>query len=469
MIAAITSCTNTSNPSVMVAAGLLARNAVARGLRAAPHVKTSLAPGSRVVTDYLATAGLQEPLDTLGFQLVGYGCTTCIGNSGPLLGRDLRGRARRRARRLRRALGQPQLRGPHPPAGARELPRLSAARRRLRARGLDRRRPRARAARHRQRRAQPSTCASCGRPATRCAAAIEASVTPELFEREYATIWDGDERWRALPAPEGALFAWDPDSTYVREPPFFQDIAARAASRSTDIVDARCLVLLGDSVTTDHISPAGAIPRDMPAGRYLHGARGRAARLQLASARAAATTRSWCAGTFGNIRLRNALADGTRGRLHGAPARRASCSSIFDAAERYAAENVPLVVLAGKEYGSGSSRDWAAKGTLLLGIRAVIAESFERIHRSNLVGHGRAAAGATSTAQTLASLGLDGRERFTIRGIAGGVAPHARVTVEATADDGTPDEASRRSRASTRRPTPSTCATAASSRSCCGA
>ncbi len=431
VIAAITSCTNTSNPSVMVAAGLLARNAVARGLRAAPHVKTSLAPGSRVVTDYLAAAGLQEPLDTLGFQLVGYGCTTCIGNSGPLSdeiseavrddelavcavlsgNRNFEGRIHPLVRAS--YLASPPLVVAYALAGSIDV-------------DLEH---------------EPLGTDSAGAdvylrelwPSSgEVRAAIEASVSPELFEREYATIWDGDERWQALPAPEGALFAWDEASTYVREPSFFQDMQPEPQPLA-DVVDARCLVLLGDSVTTDHISPAGAIPRDMPAGRYLteHGVTPRD--FNSFGARRG-NHEVMVRGTFGNIRLRNALAGGREGGYtthlpSGDPL------TIFDAAERYAAENVPLVALVGKEYGSGSSRDWAAKGTLLLGIRAVIAESFERIHRSNLVGMGVLPLEHVD-GQSAASLGLDGRERFTIRGIAGGVAPHQRLTVEATADDG---------------------------------
>jgi aconitate hydratase len=431
VIAAITSCTNTSNPSVMVAAGLLARNAVARGLRAAPHVKTSLAPGSRVVTDYLAAAGLQEPLDALGFQLVGYGCTTCIGNSGPLSdeisqvvrddelavcavlsgNRNFEGRIHPLVRAS--YLASPPLVVAYALAGSISV-------------DLEH---------------EPLGTDSQGAdvylrdlwPSSReVRAAIEASVTPELFEREYATIWDGDERWRALPAPEGNLFAWDEESTYVREPSFFQDLAPEPQPL-TDVENARCLVMLGDSVTTDHISPAGAIPRDMPAGRYLleHGVETRD--FNSFGARRG-NHEVMVRGTFGNIRLRNALAGGREGG-YTAHLPSGEVLTIFEAAERYADENVPLVALVGKEYGSGSSRDWAAKGTLLLGVRAVIAESYERIHRSNLVGMGVLPLEYLE-GQSAASLGLDGRERFTIRGIAGGVAPHQRLKVAATADDG---------------------------------
>jgi aconitate hydratase len=431
VIAAITSCTNTSNPSVMVAAGLLARNAVARGLRAAPHVKTSLAPGSRVVTDYLAAAGLQEPLDALGFQLVGYGCTTCIGNSGPLSD-EISAAVRDDELAVCAVLsGNRNFEGRiHPLVRASYLasPPLVVAYALAGSIDVD--------LEH-----EPLGTDSAGAevflrdlwPSSgEVRAAIEASVSPELFEREYATIWDGDERWQALPAPEGALFAWDPASTYVREPSFFQDLQPEPAPLA-DVVDARCLAVLGDSVTTDHISPAGAIPRDMPAGRYLteHGVQPRD--FNSFGARRG-NHEVMVRGTFGNIRLRNALAGGREGGYtRHLPS--GEELTIFDAAERYAAENVPLVALVGKEYGSGSSRDWAAKGTLLLGIRAVIAESYERIHRSNLVGMGVLPL-EYADGQSAASLGLDGRERFTIRGIAGGVAPHQRLTVEATADDG---------------------------------
>jgi aconitate hydratase len=431
VIAAITSCTNTSNPSVMVAAGLLARNAVARGLRSAPHVKTSLAPGSRVVTDYLAAAGLQEPLDTLGFQLVGYGCTTCIGNSGPLS--DEISQAVRDDELAVCAVlsGNRNFEGRiHPLVRASYLasPPLVVAYALAGSISVD--------LEH-----EPLGTDSDGIdvylrdlwPASdEVRATIEASVTPELFEREYATIWDGDERWRALPAPEGALFAWDPESTYVREPSFFQELAPEPEPLA-DIEGARCLVMLGDSVTTDHISPAGAIPRDMPAGRYLreHGVEPRD--FNSFGARRG-NHEVMVRGTFGNIRLRNALADGREGS-YTTHLPSGEMLTIFEAAERYRAENVPLIALVGREYGSGSSRDWAAKGTLLLGIRAVIAESYERIHRSNLVGMGVLPLEYVD-GQTAASLGLEGRERFTIRGIAGGVAPHERLTVEAAADDG---------------------------------
>jgi aconitate hydratase len=430
VIAAITSCTNTSNPSVMVAAALLARNAVKRGLHTRSWVKTSLAPGSRVVTDYLDGAGLTPYLDQLGFQLVGYGCTTCIGNSGPLPdavaegvrkgelavaavlsgNRNFEGRIHPQVRAS--YLASPPLVVAYGLAGRVDI-------------DLDR---------------EPLGHDSAGTPVylhelwpdpDEIAAVIEHSLTPDLYEREYGRIWDGDERWRALDAPTGAQFAFAEDSTYVREPSFLEHIGEPPATLE-DIVDARCLAVLGNSVTTDHISPAGAIPADMPAGRYLQ-EHGVAPRDFNSFGARRGNHEVMVRGTFGNIRLRNTLAGGKEG---GYTKHQPSGEllSIYDAAERYAAEGVPLVILAGKEYGSGSSRDWAAKGTQLLGVRAVLAESFERIHRSNLVGMGvlplELADGAT-----IASLGLSGRERFTLRGLAG-LAPRARVRVVATADDG---------------------------------
>jgi aconitate hydratase len=415
----------------MVAAGLLARNAVARGLKSAPHVKTSLAPGSRVVTDYLAAAGLQEPLDTLGFQLVGYGCTTCIGNSGPLSdeisqavrddelavcavlsgNRNFEGRIHPLVRAS--YLASPPLVVAYALAGSISID-LEHEPLGTDGDGAD----------VYLRDLWPSS--------SEVRAAIEASVTPELFEREYATIWDGDERWRALPAPEGALFDWAPDSTYVREPSFFQDLQPEPEPL-TDIDGARCLVVLGDSVTTDHISPAGAIPRDMPAGRYLleHAVEPRD--FNSFGARRG-NHEVMVRGTFGNIRLRNALADGREGS-YTAHLPSGEQLTIFEAAERYRAENVPLVALVGKEYGSGSSRDWAAKGTLLLGVRAVIAESFERIHRSNLAGMGVLPL-VYEAGENAESLGLTGEETVDITGIAGELTPRQKIAVTATRPDG---------------------------------
>jgi aconitate hydratase len=430
VIAAITSCTNTSNPSVMVAAALLARNAVERGLQTQPWVKTSLAPGSRVVTDYLDAAGLTASLDQLGFQLVGYGCTTCIGNSGPLPdevaervrdgeltvasvlsgNRNFEGRIHPQVRAS--YLASPPLVVAYALAGRVDIDLDSEPL------GTDGD-------------GAPVYLRELWPPADEVEAVIQQSLTPDLYDREYGRIWDGDERWQALAAPTGAQFTFAGDSTYVREPSFLEHVGAPPATL-TDIVDARCLALLGNSVTTDHISPAGAIPADMPAGRYLQ-EHGVAPRDFNSFGARRGNHEVMVRGTFGNIRLRNVLANGKEG---GWTTHQPSGEllSIYDAAERYAAEHVPLVILAGKEYGTGSSRDWAAKGTQLLGVRAVIAESFERIHRSNLVGMGvlplEFADGAT-----VESLGLTGRERFSLRGLAG-LAPRARVQVIAVADDG---------------------------------
>jgi aconitate hydratase len=430
VIAAITSCTNTSNPSVMVAAGLLARNAIERGLRTKPWVKTSLAPGSRVVTDYLENAGLTPYLDQLGFQLVGYGCTTCIGNSGPLpepvadavVKGELAVAAVLSGNRNFEGRIHPQVR-----ASYLASPPLVVAYALVGHVDVDLQR-------------EPLGIDEAGAPvflhelwpsAEEISAVIEHALTPDLYDREYGRIWDGDERWRALDAPTGALFAFADDSTYVREPSFLEHIGEPPGVLE-DITDARCLALLGDSVTTDHISPAGAIPIDMPAGRYLQ-EHGVAPREFNSFGSRRGNHEVMVRGTFGNIRLRNTLADGKEGGYtRHQPS--GDLMPIYDAAERYAADGVPLVILAGKEYGSGSSRDWAAKGTQLLGVRAVIAESFERIHRSNLVGMGVLPL-ELAHGTTIASLGLTGRERFSVRALAG-LAPRAHVTVHATTDDG---------------------------------
>jgi aconitate hydratase len=430
VIAAITSCTNTSNPSVMVAAGLLARNATARGLTSRPWVKTSLAPGSRVVTDYLTRAGLTEPLDALGFNLVGYGCTTCIGNSGPLPeavdgavregdlavvsvlsgNRNFEGRIHPLVKAS--YLASPPLVVAYAIAGSIDVDLTTEPL----GTGSD---------------GQPVYLADVWPSPEEVRDTIAAAVGADLYVSEYARVWDGDDRWRAMAAPTGALFAWDAASTYVQEPPYFADLTPEPEPLA-DIVGARALAVLGDSVTTDHISPAGSFAADGPAGRYLveHGV-ARADFNSFGSRRG--NHEVMIRGTFANIRLRNALVPGVEGgvTIH---AGSVEPVSIFEAAERYRSEGVPLVVLAGKEYGSGSSRDWAAKGTLLLGVRAVIAESYERIHRSNLVGMGvlplQFLAGETPT-----TLGLTGHERFSIRGV-GAIAPRATVTVEAVADDG---------------------------------
>ena len=430
VIAAITSCTNTSNPSVMVAAGLLAKNAVERGLSVHPYVKTSLAPGSRVVTDYLNTAGLMEPLEKLGFYLVGYGCTTCIGNSGPLASPEVEAAVMKedlsvvavlsgnrnfesRIHPLVKAsyLGSPPLVVAYALAGTVHLDLTK----------------------------DPIGHTKDGKPVMlselwpsqeEVNAVVQQCVQQEMFKREYSRIFEGDEHWKKMSSPTGPIFQWEESSTYVKEPPYFEDFGPEPPVLG-DVDGARVLAVLGDSVTTDHISPAGAIPVDSPAGKYLveHGVE----RSDFNSYGARRGNHEVMArGTFGNIRLRNKLVERegywTRHFPDGTE------STIFEASERYRSEGVPLIVIAGKEYGSGSSRDWAAKGPLLLGVRAVIAESFERIHRSNLVGMGilplQFAPG--ESAQTL---GLSGHERYTVRGLEG-IKPGQDFEVAAASDDG---------------------------------
>jgi len=430
-IAAITSCTNTSNPTVMVGAGLLARNAIARGLRVAPTVKTSLAPGSKAVTGYLEAAGLMEPLETLGFALAGYGCTTCIGNSGPLDvpvaevveehdlvvaavlsgNRNFEGRIHPLARAS--YLASPPLVVAFALAGRVDI-------------DLSR---------------EPLGIGDDGRPVhladvwpapEEIRAVISGAIDPDLFLRTYADVFEGDDRWKALPIPQGDRYEWDADSSYIAKPTYFDGLAIQPAPLG-DIVGARALCVLGDSVTTDHISPAGSIPPWSPAGQWLQ-ARG-IGPLEFNSYGARRGHHEvMVRGTFGNIRLRNALAGDKEGpyTIHLPSGDEAF---IFDASERYRAEGVPLVVLAGREYGSGSSRDWAAKGPALLGIRAVVAESYERIHRSNLVGMGILPL-QYLPGESASSLGLSGREAFTIRGL-DALGPRGRVTIEVRADDGT--------------------------------
>ena len=430
VIAAITSCTNTSNPSVMVAAGLLAKKAVEAGLDTKPWVKTSLAPGSRVVTDYLDRAGLTPYLEKLGFALVGYGCTTCIGNSGPLIAdvakaveeRDLNVVAVLSGNRNFEGRVHPQVRASYlasPPlcvayalAGRIDVDLTTQ--------------PLGESERG------PVFLSDLWPAPDEVGRAIEASITGEQFVREYARIWEGDERWRALPTPGGPTYAWDVHSTYVREPPFFEGLDA--PTLVGNIEAARVLVKVGDSITTDHISPAGSIKVDSPAGRYLR-ERGVEPRDFNSYGSRRGNHEVMMRGTFANIRLRNELASGTEGSwtTH-LPS--GEVTSVFEAAERYHAEGVPLGVLAGKEYGSGSSRDWAAKGPSLLGVRFVLAESYERIHRSNLVGMGVLPL-EFKPGDTAASLGLTGRETFFVRGLADGVTPRQEVEVEAQPDDGT--------------------------------
>ena len=431
VIAAITSCTNTSNPSVMVAAGLLARNAVARGLSTPPWVKTSLAPGSRAVTDYLAGAGLMDPLEALGFDLVGYGCTTCIGNSGPLAeeiaaaieANDLVGVAvlsgnrnfEGRIHPLARAsyLASPPLVVAFALAGRIDLDLTTQPL------GTDRD-------------GRPVMLADLWPSAEEIADVVAEQVRSEIFTRNYASVFDGDDQWRSLPVPAGDRYAWDPASTYVALPPFFAGITAEPAPVA-DVVNARVLAMLGDSVTTDHISPAGSIARTSPAGEWLVG-RGVEPREFNSYGARRGHHEVMMRGTFANIRLRNLMTPDAEGNVteHVPSGER---MSIFDAAQRYVAEGTPLVLLAGKEYGSGSSRDWAAKGPFLLGVRAVIAESYERIHRSNLVGMGILPL-QYLPGETAATLGLSGRERFSVDGIAEGLRPRQEVVVTVTDDAG---------------------------------
>ncbi len=430
VIAAITSCTNTSNPSVMLAAGLVAQKAVERGLRPKPWVKTSLAPGSTVVTEYLKTAGLLEPLEQLGFGLVGYGCTTCIGNSGPLpedvasavKSRDLVVTSVLSGNRNFEGRVQPLVRANYlaspPLVVAYALAGQMTTDLTTEPLGQDRD-------------GQDVFLRDVWPTGEEVRRAMD-SVQRDQFTSKYAAVFDGDARWKALPAPHGQLFEWDADSTYVRHPPFFEDLEPEP-SPPGNITGGRVLAVLGDSVTTDHISPAGAIPADGPAGQYLIGC-GVDPRDFNSFGSRRGNHEVMMRGTFANIRLRNQLAPGTEGgwTCHQPDGEQ---MSIYDAGMRYQAEGTPLLVLAGTEYGSGSSRDWAAKGTMLLGVRAVIAQSFERIHRSNLVFMGvlplqfREGEGA-------AALGLTGRESFELTGISDGLAPRAELQVRATAPDG---------------------------------
>ena len=432
-IASITSCTNTSNPSVMMAAGLLARNAVARGLRSKPWVKTSTAPGSQVVTDYYEKAGLWPALNELGFNVVGYGCATCIGNSGPLPAevsqtvndadlavvsvlsgnRNFEGRINPDVKM--NYLASPPLVIAYALAGTMDIDFATEPL------GQD---PEGR----------DVFLSDIWPDPTEVQAVIDATIDREMYTRDYADVFAGDERWQGLDTPEGDTFAWDEESTYVRKAPFFEGLSMELTP-VTDIKDARVLALLGDSVTTDHISPAGAIKADSPAGRYLaeHGV-ARADFNSYGSRRG--NHEVMIRGTFANIRLRNRLLDGveggyTRNFLTGEQ------ESIFDASQAYQAAGIPLVVLGGKEYGSGSSRDWAAKGTALLGVKAVIAESFERIHRSNLIGMGVVPL-QFPAGQSAESLGLDGTEIFSVTGLTAlneGTTPRT-VAVKAQKADG---------------------------------
>ncbi len=432
VIAAITSCTNTSNPSVMVGAGLLAKHAVERGLTVKPTVKTSLAPGSRVVTDYLKLAGLLPYLEQLGFYLVGYGCTTCIGNSGPLASPEIEAAIEKDKLYTVAVLsGNRNFEGRiHPLVRASYLasPPLVVAYALAGTVRTDLSR-------------DPVGTGKDGKPvylrdlwpsSDEVNATVRACVKQEMFQREYEHIWDGDEHWQRMKAPTGPIYEWDGNSTYVQEPPFFQGMTATPAPLQ-DIVGARALAVLSDSITTDHISPAGSIPPASPAGKYLidHGVD----RIDFNSYGARRGNHEvMIRGTFANIRLKNLLTPEREGywTVHLPEGEE---MSVYDAAVRYEREGVPLVVLAGTEYGSGSSRDWAAKGPRLLGVRAVIAESFERIHRSNLVGMGVLPL-QFEPGTSRESLGLSGRERYTIRGLQAGLRPGQMLEVEAHGDRG---------------------------------
>ncbi|MGE3958808.1 MAG: aconitate hydratase AcnA [Vicinamibacterales bacterium] len=432
VIAAITSCTNTSNPGVMIGAGLLAKKAVEKGLVRQPWVKTSLAPGSKVVTEYLRKAGLNTYLDELGFNLVGYGCTTCIGNSGPLPddvqaeidakglvvasvlsgNRNFEGRIQQAVRA--NYLASPPLVVAYALAGTMNLDLTSEPI-------------------GKGRNGEDVFLRDIWPTSQEIQETMVKTVTAELFREQYADVFSGDRRWQTLDVPTGDRFAWEADSTYVRNPPFFDDITMEPAPLR-DIVGGRALAVLGDSITTDHISPAGNIKKDSPAGRYLIERGVQPVDFNSYGARRG-NHEVMMRGTFANTRLKNLLAPGTEGGWTTYQPG-GDVMAIYDAAMKYKDAGVPLVILAGKEYGSGSSRDWAAKGTALLGVKAVIAESFERIHRSNLVNMGVLPLLFTNGANA-ASLGLTGTEVFEITGVAEGLRPHGTVKVKAIGASGT--------------------------------
>jgi aconitate hydratase len=431
VVAAITSCTNTSNPSVMIGAGLLARNAVKRGLKVKPWVKTSLAPGSLIVTEYYKASGLLEYLAELGFNLVGYGCTTCIGNSGPLPepvssivkeknlvvasvlsgNRNFEGRIQSQVRA--NYLASPPLVVAYALAGRMQVDLTSEPL------GEDTN-------------GAPVYLKDIWPPEREIQETMLKAVKSEMFRTKYATVFDGDDRWRSLPSPTGELFEWDADSTYIRNPPFLENMTVEPTAPS-DIVSARALAVLGDSVTTDHISPAGSIPVDSPAGRYLVAKGVKPGDFNSYGARRG-NHEVMMRGTFANIRLRNQLAPGTEGGWT-TLLPDGGVMPIYDAAMSYKAHGVPLIIIAGKEYGSGSSRDWAAKGTVLLGVKVVLAETFERIHRSNLVNMGVLPL-EFRAGENAASLNITGRERFDILGMGPTLKPRGVVTVRVTCPDG---------------------------------
>jgi len=435
VIAAITSCTNTSNPAVMLGAGLLAKKAVERGLQVKPWVKTSLAPGSTTVVDYYRKAGLLPYLEALGFHLVGYGCTTCIGNSGPLPdpiasaveagnlavaavlsgNRNFEGRINPHVRM--NYLASPPLVVAYAIAGTMDIDMDEDPV------ALDRN-------------GTPVYLRDIWPSPEEVEATIRDAVTAEQYEKNYASVFEGTEEWRALPVPAGNLFAWDPDSTYVRKPTFFEGMT-RDPEPPTDIRGARVLALLGDSITTDHISPAGAISPDSPAGRYLMEKGVQPKDFNSYGSRRG-NHEVMMRGTFANIRLRNLMVPGVEGGMT-VHVPSGEQTTIYDAAVRYRDEGTPLVVIAGSEYGTGSSRDWAAKGVRLLGVRAVIAKGFERIHRSNLVGMGVLPL-QFEPGTDAQSLGITGRETFDVEGIGPGMQPGTKLKVRMTREDGSTQE-----------------------------
>lgn len=430
VIAAITSCTNTSNPSVLVAAGLLARNAVERGLQVKPYVKTSLAPGSRVVTEYLKKAGLLEPLEALGFDVVGFGCTTCIGNSGPLPpsvvtainqgdlvaaavlsgNRNFEGRVHPHVRA--NYLASPPLVVAFALAGTVDKDLYNEPL------GTDKQ-------------GKPVYLRDIWPSNEEVRQVVRQVVRPEMFEERYSDVFSGNPTWNAIQSGESELYGWDPKSTYIQEPPFFETLT-RHVPDIQDIHEARVLAVLGDSITTDHISPAGAIGANGPAGKFLVDSGVQPRDFNSYGSRRG-NDRVMTRGTFANIRLRNRMLPGVEGGTT-VLFPEGEQMSIFDAAMKYKQRGVPLVVLAGKEYGAGSSRDWAAKGTLLLGVKAVLAESFERIHRSNLIGMGVLPL-VYMSGENAESLGLTGREVFSVEGLSNSIQPKSQVTVTAKDPD----------------------------------
>ena len=431
VIAAITSCTNTSNPSVMLGAGLLAKKAVEKGLDRKPWVKTSLAPGSKVVTDYLERAGLTPYLEALGFHLVGYGCTTCIGNSGPLPEPIVKAIQQGNLVAVAVLSGNRNFEGrinPHTRANYLASPMLVVAFALAGRIDIDlEEEPLGH-----DPNGQPIYLRDIWPTPEEIQAAIHSSLDPEMFRREYARVFEGDQSWQELEVSGSVRFEWNPLSTYIRRPPFFEGMG-NSPKPLEDIVDARVLVLLGDSVTTDHISPAGTIPVDSPAGQYLIDKGVKPAEFNSFGSRRG-NHEVMIRGTFGNIRLKNLLVAPKEGG-YTLKLPEGEEMTIYEAASRYQEEGVPLVVLAGREYGTGSSRDWAAKGTALLGVKAVIAESYERIHRSNLIGMGVLPL-EFLPGEGWQKLGLTGREAITIQGIAEGLSPKKTLTVIARRDDG---------------------------------